>query len=443
MRFGPSITAALMLGLNGTCFSAWAFSPAAIDLVDAALLSSPSHRVGAQVTLVGPMANFEIDSDFGPFTAESVEMLNVRVEELAALQAIASVTRGSMYLRAAKAAGSRTASALGTVAMHPVESARGLPDGIRRLFARKLDSAKRSARDLGDRATDAARDRPDYVGQAPQEASAEPVERSNGERVGRAANSLALNYIGYNRARRESARLLNVDPYSSNPLLNERLDDLAWATLAGGFTFGKALALITGGASEVVSRTVQVNRVVWEKTPEDVRAYNEARLHALKLNGAEARKFLRNGTFSPTLQTALVSSIEALGPATGRTDVLDFAGSIQNELEARFLLHSLWMLEAAAAQGFKLYSFTPQANALLASGWDGSNIVPLPVDWLGATAEFEAYFREQLRAPPGTRVLVGGFVRDDARAMLESLKLSVEPEYNYPQRPAYARLSAE
>lgn len=416
--------------------------PAALELVAPALLSSPLHQVRPEITFVGPMATFEVDTDFGELEAQSVELLAVRVEELGALEKIALVTRTEMYLRSAQAAGSRTARAVGTVISSPVETARGLPDGIRRLFTRKLDSAKRTARDLGDEATDAARDRPDYAGQIPATAPEGPRTDTT-ERAERAATGLALNYIGYNKARREAARLLEVDPYTSNPILNAKLDDLAWATLAGGFSFGKALAFATGGASEVISKTVRVNKVVWEKSPEDVREYNEARLRALKLNGPQARKFLRNGSFSPTLQSAVVTALEALGSAIGRTDVLDFAGSVHNELEARFLLNALWMLQAEVARGFKLYSLAPRANALVATGWDGAVVIPLPVDYLSDSSDVLDWVRDALRPAGGTRVLIAGMVSAPATRALEQMNLRVEADYVFPQRPPYAQRSPE
>jgi hypothetical protein len=416
--------------------------PAALELVAPALLSSPLHQVRPEITFVGPMATFEVDTDFGELEAQSVELLAVRVEELAALEKISLVTRTEMYLRSAKAAGSRTARAVGTVVSAPVETARGIPEGVRRLFSRKLDSAKRTARDLGDEATDAARDRPDYAGQIPATAPETPRTDTT-ERAERAATGFALNYIGYNKARREAARLLEVDPYTSNPILNAKLDDLAWATLAGGFSFGKALALATGGASEVISKTVRVNQVVWEKSPEDVRVYNEKRLLAIKLSGPQARKFLRNGSFSPTLQSALVSSLDALGTATGRTDVLDFAGSVRNELEARFLLNALWMLEAEAARGFKLYSLAPRANALVATGWDGEVLIPLPVDYLSDSGDVLTWVRDELRPAAGTRLLVAGIVSASAARALEQMMLRVEADYAFPQRPPYAQRSPD
>jgi len=415
--------------------------PTAMELVAPALLSSPLHTVRPELTLIGPMANFEIDTRFGELEAPSVELLAIRVEELNALEKIAAVSRTEMYRTAATAAGSRTARAVGTVVSNPVETARGLPEGIRRLFSRRADSVKRRARDLSDKATDAARDRPDYAGQSATDAEDKPPERSTGERAERAASSFALDYVGYNKARRESARLLEIDPYTSNPILNAKLDDLAWATLAGGFTFGKALGLVTGGAGPILSRVVRANDIVWEKSPEDVRAFNEERLRKLRLSGPEARKFLRNGSFSPTLQTAFVDALAGIGPAIGRTDVLDFAGSAQNELEARFVLRALQMLLAETGRGFKTYSIAPTANALLITGWDGSTLLPLPVDYLTGSDEIKSWFRDQLQAPAGTRVLIAGWVAADAKALLESMHLRVESSVSYPDRPPYASQS--
>jgi hypothetical protein len=438
MKFGLAAWA-LLIAVTASASE----SPAALELVEPALLSSPLHTVRPEVTLVGPLAQFEIDTPFGELEAPSVDLLAVRVEELTALEKIAAISKGEMYLKAARAAGSRTARAIGTVVRNPVETARGLPEGIKRLFTRKVDSAKRQARDLGDRATDAARDRPDYAGQPLQAQRAEDEKTSDanqtGERAGRAARGFALDYIGYDKARRNAAKLLAIDPYTSNPILNQKLDDLAWASLAGDFSFGKALGALTGGATEVISRTVQINEVVWERSPEEVREYNAEKLKALKLDGPQARKFLRNSTFNPTLQTALVKALEDLGPLLGRTDVLDFAGSIENELEARFVLHALYMLEAKARAGTRLYALKPRANALLADTWDGHVLLPMPVDYLTDQPEVRDWLRGTLQAPAGTRVLVSGFIAPSGESMLKALNLVSEAEVPYPERPGFAR----
>ena len=43
--------------------------------------------------------------------------------------------------------------------------------------------------------------------------------------------------IGYSDEKRKVAISLDVDPYSTNTVLQQELDGIAWASFAGGMTF--------------------------------------------------------------------------------------------------------------------------------------------------------------------------------------------------------------
>ena len=87
---------------------------------------------------------------------------------------------------------------------------------------------------------------------APPENPQPPDDAKNHAWYARAGSEVAREgkrYLQYNSQRRAMATLLGVDPYSSNTILNEELDTLAWAAVWGNFSAGTALGAIGGTAA--------------------------------------------------------------------------------------------------------------------------------------------------------------------------------------------------
>jgi len=85
------------------------FLPAAA-LMQPALLSGPDFRVVPEVRVRGYMAQFLIDTKYGPLRAESSAQLSLRVAEIPALDALDRATRSQAFATALTARG-RTALA--------------------------------------------------------------------------------------------------------------------------------------------------------------------------------------------------------------------------------------------------------------------------------------------------------------------------------------------
>jgi hypothetical protein len=61
--------------------------------------------------------------------------------------------------------------------------------------------------------------------------------------------------IGFSDTKRKVAIKLGVDPYSTNTVLQHELDEIAWASFAGGATFSLATMPIGGPALTVTNVT--------------------------------------------------------------------------------------------------------------------------------------------------------------------------------------------
>ena len=324
---------------------------AVADVVEPALLSGPLHVLQPCARVDGHMLQFRLDTRFGPQEAASLGLLRIRVAELPAVEALERASHAGLAATAAEDSVRRIGSTVESVASRPAQTLKALPAGALRFFQDKLDQLGGTLQDAGDRAGEqfaGAGEAYDRVSTRPgvvlQEAADDPWWQRGGGRLWR----LGKDWIGYGETRRRWAQRLGVDPYSSNPLINDRMDSLAWAALAGDKAVGMATGQLGSAAGQALGAARRINRMVWELPPEQVRERNDQRLAALACGEAERRRFLRNGRFTPTLQTALVDALVELQPARGCIDVIELAAALDVEVEVRYLVDALALL---AAQG--------------------------------------------------------------------------------------------
>jgi hypothetical protein len=329
---------------------------ASIDLIKPALLSGPLHRVAPCARIVGHMARFRIDTRWGPLEADSIELLRLRVEETTAIEMLERTGQIELARAAATDRLARTARSLERVTTRPLETARELPAGAMRFLATRTRRIVHRAERLGDRGSEALTGAGDaYAGTSARPgvagSGADRTEASWWQRGASATASAARDWIGYDDARRDWARRLGVDPYSRNPLLDERLDTLAWYALSGGSAVGLGLGSMSGAAGEVLGAARRVDRMVWALPAADLAERNRQRLAAQGCAAPELRRFLRNREFTPALQSRLTDAVVELAPTRGCTDLIDLAAGLETEVEARYLIAALELLAARSAHG--------------------------------------------------------------------------------------------
>ncbi len=392
----------------------------AADVVPATLLSGPHHQVDPCVVVDGHLVVLNLRSEHGDLQVVGLGLLETRVAELDVLDTLSRTSSLSVAGRAAMASVSDTARAVGQVVRRPAATVGGLQSGLVRFLRTRLSETGRRAREIGDDASDAltgadeAYDRVVVRPGVTHDAKPPPVRwwQLGTERGGRLARDL----IGYDDARRNWARRLGVDPYTTNPLLSERLDSLAWAALGGEKAVGLATGQLRNGASNSLRYATRINQIVWDLPASEVAERNAQRLDALGCGGIEARRFLRNRHFDPTRQTAIVDALVELAPDHGCLTLLELAAAIDAEPEVHFLADALLLLAAHGEPGgeLRLVGNTP-VLALPATGSNGARplprdrlLLPLPVDVLTWTVETAAFFDDPMFRVVDKRVLLDG-----------------------------------
>ena len=417
----------------------------AAAIVQPALLSAPNATVAPQASVHGYMARFELDTPFGPLAAESVELLAIRQAEIPAVEALERASRSGAFAHALGEKFRKTGKSVWQVVTHPVATVAGLPAGVARYFRKQVQRWSGRAQSVGDRAARefGADGDPFRSTQAPMSSARAPLPGdenalppdkpwygSIGKEVGREAKR----QLDYNKMRRQIARHLGVDPSSSNPLLRERLDTLAWAAVAGNFSAGAALDAVGGSAAEVMSAGGRLNELVWELDEDNLRERNRQRLSRWCSDAFALRQFLRRGGFNDSLRTALADELDALEPVRGCNDLIEIGAGTRTELEARYLVNALRLIRSQKVRRGELFV----VGAALA--WrDGERLLlPLPLDWLSWTAEIGEFFAAPQFRIEDKSVLVGGEISTTAQRALAARGWSMQVRVAYAGAPAYA-----
>lgn len=418
---------------------------AAADLVPSALLAGPGYRVDPEVPVVGFMARFTLHTDAGPLQADSIELLEERVLEMAALEVLDTVGHTQAFADAVGESVAGRARAVARVVRQSVASLAGLPTGVLRFFRRELTKWGTRLGRHGDRIAHGVRndgepDDPDGPMTTGRVRRPPRPDRPWHASAGREVMRQVRGAVDHGQARRMLARRLGIDPYTAtrNPMLNRRLDRLAWSAAAGQFAMEQLLAALPADTRETLGRGQRLNELVWDLDPEDLRARNREVLARWCADGFQIRRFLRHGAFLPGIQTRLVDALDGLAPARGCEDLLDLALAADHDVEARFLANALRLAHAylgEAARGGELR--TAGAGLVLVTR-DGRRVLPLPVDCLAWTEDAAGFFAQPVLQSGPRLVLLAGTLSDRALRELTRLGWEVVTRVSYTAAAAPA-----
>lgn len=324
----------------------------AADVVPQKLLSGPNHQVDQKVENDGYMNHYTINSRFGVLSAQSNAELAIRVNELNAVAAMESVKGTDEYMSALAKTGGDVVTGAKNLITDPVNTVSGTISGVGRLFQRAGDSL------------------------------------SGGPKSAQEGNALE-NLTGISQAKRDYAAEFGVDVYSSNKVLQKRLDELASAGGLGGLTASAALMLVPGGAGVAVSvskNTNMLNETLRTSPPVDLRRMNGEKLQAMGVHQDIIDLFIDNTVFSPTHQTLLVAALDEMRSTAARGQFVKFAISTDTEDLALFRQRQAQMY-AAYNRGVKpIAKFVPVGKLSAAQTSDGALVFNVPLDHLAWTA---------------------------------------------------------
>ena len=311
-------------------------------------LSGPNHRIEEKVINDGYINSYKISSRFGTFEAISNAKLKKRINEINAIAVMVELKKTDEYTESLEKAGKDTLKGIKNLITHPVSAAKGAVTGVGKLFKRTGESLFGSKRS-------------------------------------KAEESRIKDLIGFSKTKREYAREFGVDVYSSNQVLQEHLDEIAWAGYGGGFTMTIAKALVPGGFGVAISAsegTRLLNEMIAITPPVDLRMTNRKKLKAMKIGRDIIDLFMDNTVFTPRQQTLIVFALESMKGTKNRGLFLKLAIKTHEEDIAFFRQRMAVMYAGYHRNVEKIGRFVPLGEFVAARTMKGELVLNFPLDHL-------------------------------------------------------------
>jgi hypothetical protein len=335
------------------------------DILPPELISGEHYRVGDLVPTKGFKYLFNIESDYGQFTAEGRTMLDIRINEIRALAELKKMTKTEAFAKAAaKAASSPFLSAL-RVARHPIATIAGIPEGI----GRSVGSAQRTGKKVVEETSGAAKSA--FTEGDEGKETTDGKEDKNMMASGRE--------MLIESDKRKLAAELGVDPYTDNELLQSELKRIATITSATGM----ATSFVMPGLG-ALSYVSTAGNLVWNVSEGELMEINSKTLTQMGVSDAAKKSFLANKNYSPSMITIFVQTLHAMapGPGAGQEAVVSFASSVQTKSGAHYVIESLVMLGGYNSTKAPIKKFVATGYLLGGQNTEGVLVVPVALDYL-------------------------------------------------------------
>jgi hypothetical protein len=368
------------------------------QLLPPQLLTGPLFRVDDRVPTDGYMASFTLRSDLGTMPVVGVDLLRVRIAELPAIQHLNETSKSQVFLEAMGKAAARPVESAVNIVTNPVETAQSIPAGVGRFFERVSLGAQSIAQAASNPGT-----------------SSQEKAQQTAERVG----DVTITALGFEQVRRQLAKGLGVDPYTTNPVLAEKLTDTAWVAFSGRLGVNVLVSAFVPGSMAITGVSV-TSDLVYDTPKGDLMLVIRKKLITLGAGEAQADAMLKNRWYSLSVLSSLVTDLERLSGVAKRTQAIAVAMTAESEEQARFVAASVRMLSVLNGKGVPLRELAERRTVVGITG-DGSIVVPAPVDYLSWTESIARLAaRPDLRAPRRGIWLSGGISTLAQRAFSES-----------------------
>jgi hypothetical protein len=355
------------------------------DLAAAELLKGPHFTVDPKVPVKGFIERFTIRSAYGTFQANGQRMLPIRVNEVEALAKLDDLSKTKEFAEAAGKAIARPVTSTVNMLVHPVDTITGFPDGVARLFGRI---------ELGSQRVYQAATAPDTSGgQRAEDAS---------KRVGMAT----INALGFEKERRNLAKSLGVDPYTTNEVLAEKLTSAAWVAFSGRFMIQTATSILVPYSMAMSAVTI-TNTSIYDTPPADLVNNDTMIFGTTGATDAQVQALVQNPQYSLTVLTELALAIQRLQGVPGRDAVVIFAAAARTQDECRFVAGSMNML-ARYHEAVAPIAQVSAPGPILGRTAGGALVLAAPVDYVAWLERLGvAVKRPDLQAPEKVAFISG------------------------------------
>src|SRR6266481_5860574 len=356
-----------------------------------AVAAGPDYTVKNPVVADGYMYQFKVKSPYAVFDVTGIGALRKLEHEIWAIGQLKQVTKSEAFLKSLKDQAGKPLVFAKDVIMKPGETLSSIPKGVGRLFSN---------------ATTAITNKKD------------PSQES-------AAKEVLL--VG--SFKRDYATRFEVDPYSSNPVLQAELDKIGKAAALGSWTASAAMIPISGVASSVITATSlskSFNNILKTEPPSRIRVINEDKLKQMGISGDLAQRYLDQPVYTPRQQLILVDSLSRLGSAIGRDAYLNASMVAADEVEANFFVNMAQILRGYHETQGPITGITMVGALTVAQTKAGAAVIPFALDygvWTANADKVSQNMKATYKAPGfngSFELWVTGFLSPTAKQELQA-----------------------
>lgn len=387
-----------LYGTGGQIHAATIYESPAIldsaDLLNGIPLKGELYQIDREVPTDGFLMKFTVQSDFGTFHLQSPEMVKTLLIEIAAINQLEEVSKSEVFIDGLEKSGKEIGREVTTLVTEPVKTIKGAGSGIGRFFQRTYRTTKTGVQKLGDKVPEEGQvnqvssdSTSKLPGAAPKDGK-ESLDSDLAEASMKVTGNTVINIFGYSDQRRQLAKQLQVDPYSTNKVLADKLDEVAWAAFAGGL--GVTAIKMAIPASMVLSVSTTLTGWVWDVPPGDLRVFNESALLTIGVSQESVDNFLKNRWYTLTLQGRLVRALVALEDVKNRPEVIALALTVSAEDQARFVTESVEMLGDYHEKSVSITKVDINTT-VIGQSKEGSIIIPTPLDYVSWTKKLDSF----------------------------------------------------
>lgn len=344
-------------------------------VLPANLITGKNYRIEDNIYNDGMFNLFTLTTDYGAMTAESEAVLRIRLSELNALTMMQEMERKKVFGDALVESVKAPFKGAAALVTSPIETSKQIVEGTGQFFSN--------------------------VGRAL--VSDDPAQD----------NALKV-AIGYDVAKRKFAYEFDINPYTTNEPVSDRLGEIARASVAGGVTTKVAMAavdsvVVTG--LRIAGTAQSMKMLVRDNPPGKLREINRKKLTGMGVSSSLADAFLDNHNFDPYEETLLVGELDAMKGIKGRNLFIARAEFAATPKEAIVLRRQAQMIGGYHTNVARVAAMVNIGGVLALKKKNGGLTVVLPTDMMFLTKELEkkiiAFDRQ---AGPGTErdLLVSG-----------------------------------
>ena len=336
----------------------------ASEVLPSELLSGPHHKVRETVSILGPEYFFVVDSDYGEFQAQGMARLRILVREINAIAVMKEITSSQSFKVAFTESALEPVDALKELAIHPVDTVSGIPQGLRAFVT----------------------------------ASQAGVTKGRSQYEDTYLQAL----ITVSKYKRRYAAKLQIDVYTSNSVVQKELNRLSWTAAIANWTPSAILLPVSGPGKALYSAfgwTDNLNDVITEKAPDLLRDRNSKKLTAMGIPAELRDRFLGHKYYSPRNHTVITDHLESMKGAEGKAKVIGQAVQADSEIDAFTYQQIVEILAGYNRSVSPIIEWRIHKGIPVGYAKNGSLVMGVPVD-LGRWTAFSEYLVEDFGKKP-------------------------------------------